>query len=219
MSGESPDVILYDSNSNALAVQNGVAIPASTPALMIAGSDGTNSRYITIDTSGRPVVVGAGVAGTPAGGVITIQGIAGGTSVPVSGTITANQGTPNTLTNAWPYEITDGINGPVSVKPASTSAAITDVSLVVAISPNSIAYVQGAIANNKSFTGNPLVTGGVDFNGYVQQVSASMINGLTNINVIDLQAQNKLDNIILLLSDIRDILFSMDSRVGKLSSI
>lgn len=110
MGGESPVVELYDSNGNPLSVQNGAAIPANTPALMFAGSDGTNSRYILIDSSGREIVVGAGVAGTPAGGVITIQGVSGGMVVPVSGTVTSNQGTANTLANAWPIEVTDGNN-------------------------------------------------------------------------------------------------------------
>lgn len=54
----------------------------------------------------------------------------------VSGTVTANQGTANTLVNAWPHEITDGTNGPVAVKPASTAAIAADSALVVAISPN-----------------------------------------------------------------------------------
>ena len=85
MSSGSPDVVIYDSQGNMLAVQNSAAIPASTPALLFAGSDGYNSRYITVDGYGHPVVVGAGVAGTPDGyGIVTIQGIAGGTNVPVS---------------------------------------------------------------------------------------------------------------------------------------
>jgi len=84
MALDSPVVILYDSSGNAFAVQNGVAIPASTPGLLSMGSDGTNSRYLTVDSSGRTVAVGAGVAGTPAGGVLTVQGIASGTAVTVS---------------------------------------------------------------------------------------------------------------------------------------
>ena len=40
------------------------------------------------DSSGRQIVVGAGVAGTGAGGVMTVQGSASGTPVPVSGTVT-----------------------------------------------------------------------------------------------------------------------------------
>lgn len=193
MSGESPDVVLYDSSGNMLAVQNATAIPASTPALMIAGSDGTNSRYITIDTSGRVITAGAGVAGTPAGGVLTIQGVSGGTVIPAnvsqfggnnvitgtgvsgvgiprvtvssdsnilatqSGTWTVAQGAPNTITNKWPvqvtdgthtmptmdaiaragfHEITDGTNGPVAVKASTTAPVLADQALVVVISPN-----------------------------------------------------------------------------------
>lgn len=84
MSSESPNAILYDYQGNELALQNGAAIPANTPLLMFGGSDGTNSRYILVDSSGRQIVVGAGVAGTPAGGVVSIQGVASGTNVPVS---------------------------------------------------------------------------------------------------------------------------------------
>lgn len=88
MGAESPNVILYDVNGQEMSVSNGSAIPAGTSALMIAGSDGTNSRFITLDTSGRPVTVGAGTAGTPVGGVISIQGVSGGQAVPVTGTLT-----------------------------------------------------------------------------------------------------------------------------------
>ena len=91
MGGESPVVELYDSNGNPLAVQNGSAIPASTPAIIVAGSDGANSRYILVDSSGNQVMVGAGTAGTPSGGVVSIQGVSGGQTVPVSGTISASQ--------------------------------------------------------------------------------------------------------------------------------
>lgn len=83
MSSESPDIVIYDVNGLPMAVQNATAIPASTSALIVAGSDGTNSRYILLDSSGRQIVVGAGTAGSPTGGVLTIQGITGGTNVPV----------------------------------------------------------------------------------------------------------------------------------------
>lgn len=48
-----------------------------------------------------------------------------------------NQGTAATVANSWNVEITDGTHGPVAVKAASTAAAATDPSLVVALSPNS----------------------------------------------------------------------------------
>jgi hypothetical protein len=50
---------------------------------------------------------------------------------------TVNQGSPNTLANAWTVKITDGVNGPVSVLPGSTAASVGNSSLVVALSPNS----------------------------------------------------------------------------------
>lgn len=39
MSGRSPAAILYDASGNPLAVQDGVAVPANTPSLLLAGKD------------------------------------------------------------------------------------------------------------------------------------------------------------------------------------
>ena len=132
MSGISPSSVLFSSDGYELAiVANDPFIPG-TRSLLVAGNDGTNTRTILIDSLGRQVVVGAGVAGTPAGGVLTVQGDPAGAPLPisgtvavssvggtvavtqstspwvVSGTVTSNQGTPNTLANAWPITITDG---------------------------------------------------------------------------------------------------------------
>ena len=56
--------------------------------IAVIGIDGSNYRMLKTDTSGRPVLVGAGTAGTPAGGVITIQGHTSGTPIPITGNIT-----------------------------------------------------------------------------------------------------------------------------------
>lgn len=58
--------------------------------VIIGGSEGTTARTLATDSSGRPVVVGAGVAGTPAGGVLTVQGDAAGTPIPVTSSGTGN---------------------------------------------------------------------------------------------------------------------------------
>lgn len=55
-SGRNPAVILYDANGVAHSVLNGVAIPASTPALLVGLSDGANARYLKGDTAGRPAM-------------------------------------------------------------------------------------------------------------------------------------------------------------------
>ena len=142
------------------AAASGAAV-AGNPVL-IAGSDGTDARSISTDASGHPVIVGDGTAGSPAGGVVSVQGVVGGTALPVSGTVTAsgtvtsNQGTANTVANAWPTEITDGTHGPAAVKAASTAAAAADPSLVVALSPNSPlptgANVVGAVTQSGAWT-------------------------------------------------------------------
>lgn len=74
-----------------------------------------------------------------------------------SGTWTVAQGTPNTLANAWPVKVTDGVNtlptmdavsragfqkitdgtNTSAVKAGSTAAVAADPALVVALSPNS----------------------------------------------------------------------------------
>ena len=52
MSSDSPAVILYDASGVALAVSNGVAIPAGTQGLLTAGSDGTNARFLRVAADG-----------------------------------------------------------------------------------------------------------------------------------------------------------------------
>jgi hypothetical protein len=60
----------------------------SSPPSLIAG----NLAALTVTTAGRLIIDGSQV------------------TQPVNGTVTSNQGTPNTLANAWPVEITDGTN-------------------------------------------------------------------------------------------------------------
>ena len=68
MSSESPAVILYSSDGYELAAISGSATPANTRGLLVEGSDGTNSRFLTVDTSGRVVIVGAAASGAAAAG-------------------------------------------------------------------------------------------------------------------------------------------------------
>jgi hypothetical protein len=84
-------------------------------------------------------------------GTVTSSYLVQGLSSPnVSTTITtgtinvdSNQGTPNSLNNAWPMEITDGTHGPAAIKEASTAAIASDLALVVAVSPNNSVAVTG----------------------------------------------------------------------------
>jgi len=158
MSGVSPSSVLFSSDGYELAIVDGSSFIAGTRSILIAGNDGSNTRTVLIDSTGRQVVVGAGTAGSQAGGVITIQGDPAGTPVPVSGTVavssvsgtvavtqstspwvvsgtvTSNQGTPNSLANSWPITITDGYGN-------IQGSAVNPV------------YVQGNITANNSSVG------------------------------------------------------------------
>lgn len=64
----------------------------------LIGYDGSNYRMNRMDSSGHQILVGAGSAGTPSGGVISIQGVSGGQAMPVSGSISVTGSV--TTTNA-----------------------------------------------------------------------------------------------------------------------
>lgn len=71
----------------------------------------------------------------------------GTTTQPISGTVSANQGTPTAVASAWPTKVTDGTNT-AAVKASSTPAVAADPALVVALSPNNPLLVS---QNSSSF--------------------------------------------------------------------
>jgi len=64
--------------------------------------------------------------------------------------------------------------------------------------------ITGPTSVGEKMIGNPIINGAVDSMGNVQTFSSKLVNGLNNIMVYDEKASNKLDQIILLLTDIRD---------------
>ena len=70
-------------------------------------SDGTTpSQKLAVNSAGSAQVAGQGVAGTPAGGVVSVQGVVGGTALPISGTITATNPSVSTTGTAVPGSAT-----------------------------------------------------------------------------------------------------------------
>ncbi|MGE3319991.1 MAG: hypothetical protein AB7I18_11920 [Candidatus Berkiella sp.] len=85
------------------------------PALSGGTDGGGIVRIFRTDTSSRQVFVGAGTAGTPTGGVLTVQGDPAGTPIPISGTVTASNPSVGTNNAAAPTSSTqiggsDGTN-------------------------------------------------------------------------------------------------------------
>jgi len=58
---DSPVAVLFDEDGIAMAVEDGVAIPANTRALIVAGTDGTNALFVKVTAARRLVVDGSEV--------------------------------------------------------------------------------------------------------------------------------------------------------------
>lgn len=148
------------------------------------------SGTVVAEIEGHAGAILDSAAGTANTQALTIQGNASAIAVPVSGTffqgtqpvsgtVTANQGTANTLANAWPVELTDGTNGPATVKAASTAAVATDKAVVVAVSPNNSVAVTGTF-----FQGTQPVSGTVT----VQQSTPASLLG--EMKILDTAGTN-----------------------------
>lgn len=126
-----------------------VTVGTTTDAEAAAGNGSLVAllkRLRTLLNGGLPAALGAN-------GGLKIEGVASGTVVPVSGTVTGNQGTANSAANAWPAKVTDGTNV-AAVKAASTAVAAADPALAVGIHPSSAlpagSNVIGALTANQS---------------------------------------------------------------------
>jgi len=137
-------------------------------------------------------------------GALRVDGSA--VTQPISGTVTSNQGTANSLANAWSMKITDATNGPAAVKAASTAAAATDPALVVAVSPNnSVAVTQATASNlNAQVVGN-VASGSADSgNGVkVSGVYNTTVPALTNGQRGDIQVDSRGAQIVTLVDGVR----------------
>lgn len=106
----------------------GAAVPAS--GTYIAGSDAGTLRGAIVDSSGRQIVAGAGTAGSAAGGVLTVQGSASGTAIPVtvsSSTAPTGRTYADSIRNA--YASVNVTTGAWVQLIASTAAAINAITL------------------------------------------------------------------------------------------
>lgn len=168
-------------NAGIFAVQAGQAADGAAVSglpVRIAGKDGSgNTQDILTDTAGDQVMVGAGTAGTPAGGVSTVQGAASMTPLLATLSGTNNITTVTTvaavtgITNALPAgtnllgktgidQTTPGTTNLVYIKgtDGSSITATTDpcvgatkLSVPVNIVTATTVVVQAASASNKFY--------------------------------------------------------------------
>lgn len=88
-------------------------VDQTTGALPVEGVGGTPIAVTATQGTTPWIVAGGGTAGTAATGVVTIQGIAGGTAVPISGSITATNAAVGVIGSTAPTSASFGglLNG------------------------------------------------------------------------------------------------------------
>lgn len=150
----SPSVLVKWTVGGTLPSFGGVSLAVSTRNTSLAGTQ-TVSGTVTTNQGGSWTVLQGSppwtqnitqfggnsvVTGAGAGGVgiprVTVSNDSNVLATQSGGwTVTSNQGTPNSLANKWPVQITDGTNS-AAVKASSTPPVAADPALVVVLSPN-----------------------------------------------------------------------------------
>lgn len=147
------------------------SIGAAAPSIaeQIGGRDASNNlRPIKIDTLGGVVIGGEGVAGTPAGGVLSIQGVSGGTSL----------STADILNTSAQYRA-QSVN--TSAAEALGGATILSNRKMLSITPTNGTVYWGFNNSVTTSTGTPIfknqtVTFAVGSNVHVYVIAASTVD-------------------------------------------
>ncbi len=84
---------------------------------------------LQLDANANLRTVGIGTAGTPLGGVFSVQGVSGGTPIPVSGSITASNPSVSTVATTPPTSATYIGGSVTTAAPTYTTAQINALSL------------------------------------------------------------------------------------------
>lgn len=178
MSLESPVSIIYNSDGYEATVTNGKAVSATTSGVIIAGSDGTNFRYLKTDNTGVLKVDPSGTTTQPVSGTVTVtQSTGSNLNAVVTGTVTANVGTTGglaldaTLTNGTQRtKISDGTNNAALT---NTTPAGTEQALIVRNIPSGTQAISGTITAVQATAANLNVTAVASGNFNNASVSAT----------------------------------------------
>jgi hypothetical protein len=174
MALDHPARILVNEDGTVFLDTQAGTTPASVFGFIgIAMDGGGVARAVLSDTSGRQVIVGAGVAGLPAGGVVTIQGVSGGVVVPVSdggGSLTVDTpqlpgalvgGRLDTNLGAW-FGATTPTVGQKAMA-ASIPVTVASDQTAIPVSQGTPPWaVKGTDADGANPTEDPVLTAGYD---------------------------------------------------------
>ena len=162
-----------------------VGVSSSNP---IPVSVGNFPSTVAVTQSTVPWVIdGQGTAGSPTGGIVSVQGVSGGQPIPISGTITAS-GTTTSLQGTSPWvtedeaDVVDGTTVPpfrvlvVAGKTADVSPIYT--SLPLAAGGGSVEVTDAAAESSLVTIATAVTTGPVPISGTV----AATESGAWNVN-------------------------------------
>lgn len=176
MSLKSPTQTLFNQDGYAVAVKEGVALLENSAALLLAGSDGANAHYIALDSNGRSLISGAGTAGTPEGGILSLQGVTGGQDLPVN---VSNFPADQSIVQDNAAELLASVGGLGASGSATVGNPVrlgvkndadgTTLDLVSDSSGRLVAV--GAAADGDAVTGSPIRIGASDGNNAVDVLS------------------------------------------------
>lgn len=105
---------------------------------------------VQLDSSAREIIVGAGTAGTSTGGVVSVQGVGGGTALPVSGTVTINA-IPSS-TNLIGYTRAQNGCGTTNYESVMTNPPTASTSLTATTTCVAMIYVSNTTASAATLT-------------------------------------------------------------------
>lgn len=173
---KSPVAIPFSTDGVEIGVTDGLAIPANQRGFISVGYDGTNLRFLRSNSSGQLIVVGAGTAGTPAGGVVSVQGVSGGQALPISVASlplpsgAATEATLATLLTEATFTARINTLGQKTMSASTPIVIASDQSAIPASQSGTWTVQQGTPpwqvvgpgAAGAAITGNPVIAGGSD---------------------------------------------------------
>lgn len=115
MSSDSNVSVIFNSDGYEATIYPNLPIPLDTPTLLMGGNNSGTAQVIALNSSGAQLITGEGTAGSPDPGILTVQGISGGTPITISGTVTAANPSVSSNGSAIPSSstlvgFTDGTN-------------------------------------------------------------------------------------------------------------
>lgn len=174
---------------------------ANSLAVVIASDQGAVPVSGTVAVSGT---VPVSIAGTVAISAAALPALSGTTAVSIAAAVTANQGTPNSLANRWPVQVSDGTNSMPTADAAArglftrlvgNASALLDAATGAAVPANALQVGAAVASAAPSLTAGNLAAPSLDVSGSVRVIARPLAGTghyklSQNIQLLATQAAN-----------------------------